>query len=29
MAILLDTNNNIKEVVYFAEDYNKVGKKKK
>ena len=27
MAILLDTNNKIKEVVYFAEDYNKIGKK--
>ena len=27
MAILLDTNNNIKEVVYFTEDYNKIGKK--
>ena len=27
MAILLDTNNSIKEIVYFTEDYNKVGKK--
>jgi hypothetical protein len=27
MAILLDTNNSIKEIVYFTDDYNKVGKK--
>lgn len=27
MAILLDTNNQIKEIVYFTEDYDKVGKK--
>ena len=27
MAILLDTNNSIKEIVYFTDDYTKVGKK--
>jgi len=27
MAIVLDINNNIKEVVYFTDDYNKIGKK--
>lgn len=27
MAVLLDTDNTIKEIVYFTEDYDKVGKK--
>ena len=27
MAVLLDINNDIKEIVYFTEDYTKVGKK--
>jgi glutaredoxin len=29
MAITLDINNQIDEIVYFAEDYNMVGKKHK
>ena len=27
MMVVFDINNNIKEVLYFTEDYNKVGKK--
>lgn len=27
MAVLLDPDNTIKEIVYFTEDYDKVGKK--
>lgn len=27
MAIVLDINNNISEILYFADDYDKVGKK--
>jgi hypothetical protein len=28
MAIVLDINNNINEILYFADDYDQVGKKK-
>jgi glutaredoxin len=29
MAVILDINDQVKEIVYFAEDYNMVGKKHK
>jgi len=28
MGIVLDINNNISEIVYFGDDYDKVGKKR-